>query len=964
MATSAAFEEAYKRLNSEQKRAVDAVEGPVMVIAGPGTGKTYVLTLRIANILKETPGTTPENILVLTFTDSAARTVARRLGMLIGEESARKVGIYTFHSFAECVMKRYPEAFPEYTDRRLMGEVEQILLWRSILESRKDSRLRTPKSPYHYLNDIKSLEDKLTRERLSLADYRAWLDTEAQHIEEDPDLHYKRGGKGGVAGELNPLGVKRLERLEKGDEAIELIEAYRSEKDARHLYGYTDVLRIAVDALTSDEALRADLQEQYQYVLADEHQDANALQHALLDALAFDDHPNLFIVGDEKQAVFGFQGADATHFETFLKLYPRTSIIALTENYRSYQDILDHAHMLLGELPSSTGGHIQLTAARGKGGSAYLLTAPDLLAERDQVATLVEEAISSGVAPHEIAVITLKNKTADLFALHLVARGVPVLRAGDIDLEGRPAIRYLLALMRTVADPLDIAALREALLAPWWPMPLAERARLLRRARDSELEEALTSSFPNVAETLMVLRGEAIEVPPLSLFSHLLKESGARDYFLLGAERIAEDIPLVRTLIMHIEDLVRRDPNATFAEVVESFEKAREHEVSGIKTSLTQEEGKVTVITAHKAKGMEFERVFVTALTASEWEGRGKNALLPSPFDTPREKAEITRLLYVAMTRAKNILVLSYAANASEGKEQTPMSLLPETLTPLEVSANPLPLMHVATEAPALVRELTLRYLAHDGLSPSAYNEYLESPPTFFARRVLRLREPETRAIVVGNAVHAGVATWLSAVKEFPEARAEAARAELARKIRLSLLPRGDTFDALERHAHALLETALINPALAAESVSIEETFSVLREVFGERILLKGKIDAVLKENGDECIVDFKTSTQIEKKDKEKFERQIAFYDLLLRANDHAPIAGRILQLTEDDLKEHEVALTDETRTALAASLNDVLLELVTGHWRSGAPSDYDALLGLFTSNTSLLQAHPSPALG
>ncbi len=948
MLTTPAFEEAYGKLNAKQKEAVDAVEGPVMVIAGPGTGKTHVLTLRIANILKEAPGASPENILVLTFTDSAARTVARRLGALIGEETARKVAVHTFHGFAEHVMKQYPEAFPEYTDRRLMGEMEQILLWRTVLENREESRLRTPKSPYHYLEDLKSLEEDLTRERFSLADYRAWLDVEAKRIEADPDLRYKRGGKDGAAGKLNPVGAKRLERLEKGGEAAGLIEEYRAEKDARGLYGYTDVLRIAVDALAADEALRADLQERYQYVLADEHQDANALQHALLDALALDDHPNLFIVGDEKQAVFGFQGADATHFGTFLKLYPRTTVIALTENYRSYQSVLDHAHALLAGLPSSTGGHARLTAARGKGGAVRLLVAPDPLAERDQIASLAEEAIAAGVAPHEIAIITLKNKTADLFALHFAARGIPVLRAGDVSLDDRPSVRYLLALMRAVADPLDVAALREALLAPWWPLPLVERARLLRRARDSELEEALAASFPDVAETLASLRREAAEMPPVNLFSLLLKKSGARAYFLSEAERVAEDVPRVRALMMHIENLARRDPNATFAEVVDSFEKAREHEISGIKASRTQEEGKVTVITAHKAKGMEFERVFVTALTANEWEGRGRSALLPSPFDTPRGKAEITRLLYVAMTRAKDTLVLSYAASTSEGKEQAPISLLPAALEPLEIPANPLPLMHTAAEAPALVRELTLRYLAQDGLSPSAYNEYLESPPTFFARRVLRLREPETRAIVVGNAVHAALAAWFSAAAEPYEARVEAAHAELARSLRLSLLPRGDTFDALTRHAYALLDAAFGSPALRAKAIAAEETFSTAREVAGARVLLKGKVDAILDGDTGECIVDFKTSTQIEKKDKEKFERQIAFYDLILRENGHAPASGRIVQLTEDGLKEYEVALTDETRAALAATLDDVLLELVSGRFRRAAPSDYDALLALF----------------
>ncbi len=168
MKTSAEFEEGYAKLNAAQKEAVDTVEGPVMVIAGPGTGKTHILTLRIANILRLTQNTSPENILVLTFTDSAARTVAKRLAGLIGEETARKVGTYTFHSFAEHIMKEHPEAFAEYADRRLMGEVEAVLVWRDVFENLKESKLRTAKSPFHYLKDLLHLEDTLTREQIEI----------------------------------------------------------------------------------------------------------------------------------------------------------------------------------------------------------------------------------------------------------------------------------------------------------------------------------------------------------------------------------------------------------------------------------------------------------------------------------------------------------------------------------------------------------------------------------------------------------------------------------------------------------------------------------------------------------------------------------------------------------------------------------------------------------------------------
>ncbi|MDE1966355.1 MAG: ATP-dependent helicase, partial [Patescibacteria group bacterium] len=664
-------------------------------------------------------------------------------------------------------------------------------------------------------------------------------------------------------------------------------------------------------------------------------------QHALVDALAFDDHPNLFIVGDEKQAIFGFQGADVSHFGSFLERYPRTARIALSENYRSYQEVLDVAEGLLAELPSAVGAHAPLTATRGAGGRIRLLAAPDPLAERDQVATLVEEAIAEGVPPHELAVITLKNKTADLFALHLRARGIPVLRAGDIDLDGRPLVRTLFALMRATGDPTDASALREALLAPWWNVPLAERARFLRTTNDRELETVLEEAFPAVAGIIAALREEALAVPPANFFSLLLAQSGARDYLLSHADALTEDVPLVRKVMQYVEELVRRAPSATFAEVVAEFEQAREHEVGALTTSRTRTEGAVTVITAHKAKGMEFARVFVTALTKSEWEGRGKSALVPSPFDGKREHDELIRLFYVATTRAKDALVLSYAAENGDGKEQPPFSLMPAGLETLSVPSDPLPKLFTVVEPTALLRELTERYLVHDGLSPSAYNEYLESPPAFFAKRVLRLSEPETRAIAAGNAVHAALARFLKTRD------ADEAHAELARAFRQSLLPRGDTFDALVRHGSALLRAALADPFFAGEALAIEETFKAKRVVRGTEVALKGKIDALMRTDEGLCIVDFKTSSSIGKEEKERFARQIAFYDLLLRANGHEPVSGRIVRLSEEGIEEHRVLLAKEMRTELEATLDAVLEELLTGRWRAGAPSDYDALFRL-----------------
>ncbi|MES2931336.1 MAG: ATP-dependent DNA helicase [Patescibacteria group bacterium] len=944
MKDNQAFLKAYAMLDSAQKVAVDTVEGPVLVIAGPGTGKTHILTLRIANILKETQANAT-NILVLTFTDSAARTVRERVANLIGEETARDVFISTFHGFANHVLEQYADFFPAWAGKRQAGNIESTLLWREVLETEELVHLRTPKSPFFYLRDLARLRDDLARERISLDSYRTFAKEEEERIRNDESNYYARDSKYGKKGDLKPDGQKKIDRLEKIYEAARLIEAYDKLKDERDLYDFTDVLRIVTDRLAEDEALRTTLQEQYQYVLADEHQDANALQHALLDALAYDEHPNLFVVGDEKQAIFRFQGADASHFGEFLERYPRTVVVELETSYRSLAPILTAAHGLTAGMSASRGEHKTLSAHRSEGTSSLdLLIADDPLAERDQVSGLVEDAIKNGTRPEEIAVITRTNANADHFADHLAARGISTLRAGDVSLSSRPVIRSLQALMKAVADPLDVPALRESLLAPWWEASLPERALFLRETRDFELAAKLEERFPQIAETVRTLQESAQRLAPLELVSNLLAKSGARGFLLSHTEHL-DDVLLIRRLIMHIEELVRRDANISFASVIDELRKAEEHGLESVKASVLQKDGFVTVITAHKAKGMEFERVFLVSATSREWEKGGRAATIPSPISQQKQAEDAVRLFYVALTRAKDALIISYANETGDGKDQAPSSLIPEGLNLIAPDADLLPLTHSTIDASELICDLTRNYLTHDGLSPSALNEYLESPASFFAKRVLRLREPEMPALTVGTAVHAGIAAFLETKEE------DKAYAALEGTMRRSLLPRNAAFDRISEHARASLAAYIRHrdePGTLLAPSAIEKTYETTRTIDGCTIKLKGQIDALFETSSGICIADFKTTSEIKAVD-EKYVRQLAFYDLLVRENAGNATSASIVQVGPDGVKNHEVPLTTESRAELATVLDEVLGELLSGKWREGIASEYDDLLKLFT---------------
>lgn len=926
------FVEAYKTLNPEQKKAVDAIEGPVMVVAGPGTGKTQILTLRIANILKLTQAR-PSQILALTFTDSAAATMRKRLATITGERVAREVMITTFHGFCEYVIGAHGEYFADFAKRRPLGDVEQILLWEDVIDNAASGTLRPPKSPYTYLTDLKRLYDTLSREGMTFAEYRAWGEAQIEAVKQDPAYQYVRGEK---QGELKKTGTDKILRLQKIAEAATLLEAYDAEKEKQLVYDFSDMLRVAIDTIAQEEELRADLMETYQYVLADEHQDANALQHTLLELLAYDEFPNLFVVGDEKQAVYRFQGASSNQFRQFTVLFPRAQIITLQSSFRSLQHVLDVAH----EAILKTGEHPRLGAVRtGDSACVTIVPAEDPLAECQKIAALIAASIKGGRAPHEIAVITRKNDTADVFARHLEADGIPVLRAGDVSLTSRPTIRYILTLMAYIADPLDVGALRFALLAPWWQIETETLARMLRQHSDKTLLEALREVYPKIIEILEAVGQKSKTATPIECFSFMLERSGARDYLLAHAE-LFDDIPLVRLLMMHFEEVGAPGAVGTFAEVVTKIMRAHKEETSVVKRSETKREGMVSVITAHKAKGMEFEEVYIPDLVESSWEKGGKSSLLASPYDEKQSFDDALRLFYVALTRAKDHAYLSFAHEHKDGRERRISSLVPEGLPQVDVEISTLPQVHAHVDASEMVYLLTKQYLTEGGLSPTALNEYLSSPAEFFARRVLRIHEPPQGPETLGSAVHRGISVLLGGGTE------ERAHAELGKVLNASLLARDRVFEDLCRDAHASLD------AFARSELSLgipkysEELFVTNRTVSGTSIVLQGKIDAVFETPQGLLIADFKTGSTVSSKDA-NYVRQLLLYVELLAALGHDARGAALVQVTPEKVKFLPITVTKEAREAALRELEEAVGEMLSYEWRRGEPSQYDALLNL-----------------
>lgn len=506
------FEEDYQRLTSLQKEVVDTVDGPLMVVAGPGTGKTQVLGLRVANILK-TRDVSPNNILCLTFTDAGAVNMRERLERFIGADAYR-VGIYTFHAFCNATIGRYPEYFynaatfaaaDDISRAEIVEELFVKLPHRHPLASyhpdegfvyRRDvmERIKHIKSagftPEEYIREVESYAKEMPKaskvlaswpERLAIkslapieqilgellalgTSYSIFLaKTLAVAYEESRDLG-KTGPLGDWKKKFTEKGdddvvvLKDLERIEKMKAVAAMYKDYEDALHARALYDYDDMIIDVRCALEQNSTLRNVLEEQYQYILVDEFQDTNEAQMKLVVALSnnpvHEGRPNVMVVGDDDQAIFKFQGAELSNILNFERMYKDVHTIVLDKNFRSHQHILEAARkvVLQGSYRLETVKKISKELVQGnmglKHGSVNFKQYSSDIEENAAVAAKIKELIAKGEDPKEIAVIAHKHAQLQEFIPYLEREGVPYAYIRRASVFDEPHVRELI----TVCD--------------------------------------------------------------------------------------------------------------------------------------------------------------------------------------------------------------------------------------------------------------------------------------------------------------------------------------------------------------------------------------------------------------------------------------------------------------------------------------------------------------------------------
>lgn len=337
------FQKRYDALNLPQKKAVDAIEGPVMVIAGPGTGKTTILTLRIANILRQTD-TPPHGILAITYTDAGVKAMRAKLRDIIGNR-AHEVAIHTFHSFASAMIAEYPDHFLALEGLRNLTDVEAESMIRRLVAEPAFRELRPTGKPDAYIPAIIRTIDSAKREALTPDTVREHARAEIERIKSDESSVSTRGVS---KGKLKAEALERIGKCERTVLFADVYDRYEAEKLAAKKMDWNDLIIQLLVALRNDELLLRLIQERFLYIHVDEHQDTNDAQNFIVATIAeFFETPNIFIVGDEKQAIYRFQGASVENFLTLQKRWLAMQVISLETNYRSHQGLLDASFAMI-----------------------------------------------------------------------------------------------------------------------------------------------------------------------------------------------------------------------------------------------------------------------------------------------------------------------------------------------------------------------------------------------------------------------------------------------------------------------------------------------------------------------------------------------------------------------------------------------------------------------------------------
>lgn len=813
------FKEEYERLNENQRKAVDTIDGPVMVIAGPGTGKTQILAARIGKILLDTD-TIPENILCLTYTDAGTIAMRKRLVSFIGSE-AYKVNIHTFHSFCNDVIQDNLYLFDKHA-LDAISELENIQLFKKLIDDfPKNHALKRYRGDVYYeIKNLRNLFSAMKQEGWIPSQINSAIDAYLADLPNREAFVYKKKYK-----EFNPGDLKKtrhdeeLERMNKLRTAVNEFENFQTLMRTKNRYDFDDMINWVIKVFEENDNVLSSYQEKYQYILVDEYQDTSGTQNKLVQLLInYWDKPNVFVVGDDDQSIYRFQGANVENMLAFANAYTKDLMtVVLTNNYRSTQPILDISKTLINKNEERLVRQLEGLSKDLVSSNEEIkrLTHTPLVneyttvkAEMADITYKVADLLKQGTEPGKIAVIYKENKYGEEIAKYLRLKNIPVYSKRSINILENPFAKKLILILRYLDAEHHIPyggddLLFELLHFDFYKIPPIEIAKLTVSANRNRSGEPTSirrllyekSHMPpvdlfdkGIDERLKMVNGmleqliaDVSNVTLQKLFENIIQHGGVLKYIINSHDKI-EKMQLLTALFDFIKEETGRDPALNLQNLVNIIDLMEKENLAIPMIQIGGTDNGVNLLTAHGSKGLEFEHVFFTGLNANFWEKKKKpsggfkfpdtlfSSLSVSINIEAKDNEELRRLFYVGLTRAQKYLYLSYATFKNDGKEMEPSMFIAEIReehnlliakkTFSDEQFAEFEMLQFTAQSPEIEKaeeDFITNLLAKFEMNVTALNSYLNCPLGFYYKNLIRIPSGKNEATEFGSAIHYGL---------------------------------------------------------------------------------------------------------------------------------------------------------------------------------------------------------------
>jgi DNA helicase-2/ATP-dependent DNA helicase PcrA len=718
------FIKAVKTLNEKQLQAVRKTDGPVMVIAGPGTGKTQILSSRIGKILLESD-IQPQNILCLTYTEAGAHAIRKRLTKFLGAK-ANEIAVYTFHALCSRILADYYDN--DYEEMEVITDLDRRILVRKLFKEIEFNTPLKPKAGYSLKSNISDVErfiGDFKKENYDVDDFFAQIERAIEIEKLDPKYYYKRKQGDFVAGDLKQNDWdKFIHRLEKTKQAVGIVKRYQRELNQKGLIDINDLILKVIEIFKSDESFLFKYQERFQYIMIDEFQDTNGSQLEIAEWLCHDiENPNIMIVGDDDQSIYRFQGANIENIQYFYKKYIspfskqeiEERIIVLDQNYRSSPVILEtSAHLIQNNKQRIVNivKDITLNKDLKASNSDYnqvkdhvqLYQLPNRTQEYQFWALEIEKWSQNGVKFSDIAVLFQKNSTALEFTKYLDTLKLPYQFTKSFNILEDSLVQSLIQILNYVIKETSSPnsaqdILNQSLFFDFFELKMIDISKLMTdykayreehgvniSLRDFLAAQQLEPQIQKWFDTLENLILSSAKMPPLRFFDFLIDALHLRAYALKNQNALSI-FETWNTLNLFFKDYLKQNNKATLKEIVQQINTYIDEELEIKLIRQFKNSNAIQIMTLHGSKGLEFDKVILFG--NNEERKNANNIMIPKTVlykdindiesiqkqmeaDHDMEFEEQRRLFYVALTRAHRNLYLSYSEykNEASGKDK------------------------------------------------------------------------------------------------------------------------------------------------------------------------------------------------------------------------------------------------------------------------------------------------------